>query len=242
MRLLLGLLAISALPAAADDWVEAGLDQQRYTNNAPAADTAYVAATHRDSQRVIYGELVDYRRFGEVDQQATAGIYQQLTGSGKLHLEGSLAPGASIKPRGNAYAGWYQSLPGGWALEPGVQHTRYATVDVERYNLNVEKYIGNWRGFYAIADVHLAGSTALAQRVQLDWFYGTRSRVGLGHAWGDDQESLPGGVIKTPVRSEFLAGQHELGPRYSLIWQLQQIDQGALYRQHGGRLGIRIFF
>jgi len=242
MRLLL--IAACALPAPvlADDWVEAGFDHQRYTNSAPSADTQYLAATHRDKQRVIYGEALQYQRFGQTDIQATAGIYERLTPTGQLHLETSLAPDAVIKPRSNVYAGWYQALPGGWAVEPGAQATRYATVHVERYSLNVEKYVGNWRFLYGVADVHLADSTALNQRVQTDWFYGERSRVGIGYGQGDDQESLPAGVVKTAVRSEFIAGQHELGQRLSLIWQLQQTDQGTLYTQRGGRLGIRVIF
>jgi len=236
------ILLLAMTGAHAESWLEGGLDHQHYSSGPAAGDTAYVAGSHREADRTLYGELLHYERFDHIDTQATAGIYQRMTADGKLHLEGSISPEALIKPRSAFYAGWYQALSRGWAIEPALQRLNYATVSVSRYSLLTEKYIGNWRGAYAVADVQLNGSSALNQRLQGDWFYGDRSRVGAGVAWGDDQESLASGVVKTPVRSVFVAGQHELSPRWSLTWQIQQIDQGDLYRQRGIRLGARYQF
>lgn len=235
----------------AESWVEAGLDHQQFSSGASSAETSYVAASSKQATRTIYGELDHFERYDHIDTQGTLGIYQKVTGTGTLHLETALAPGAQIKPRTSLYGGWYQKLPQGWTVEPGMQYTHYVSdldpqsrvnLTVDRYSLATEKYISNWRLVYVIADVRLAGNSALNQRLQADRFYGDHNRIGVGYAWGDDQERDTSQVTTTPVKTVYVTGQHAFSPRWNLIWQVQQIDQGNLYRQRGARIGVRYLF
>ncbi len=235
-------LSAWAMPAVAQTWVEAAVDHQRYSRGFPSANTHSVSASHRSEARTVYGELQRFERFGLIESQSTVGLYEQVTATGQLHLEASGTPDAVIKPRFAGYAGWYQALPEGWAVEPGLQIIRYQTVDVRKQSMLVEKYAGAWRWAAALARIELQSESELNYRLQGDWFYGERSRLGAGVAWGDDQESLPNGVLKTPVRSAFVGGQHEVSSAWSLTWSLQQVDQGDLYRQRGGRFGVRYHF
>lgn len=240
--LLAAALLVTALPVLAEDWLEVGHERQVYDNDAPDADTSYVGGSWTQDRQVVYGELSQYRRFNSRDVQTLIGGYAPLTRSGQLHAEGSFSNKPDIKARSQVYAGWYQVLPGGWTVEPGVQRTRYSEQQVTRYSVNVERYIANWRLLYGIADVRLDHESSRNQRVQADYYHGQRNRIGVGYAWGDDLESLPVGVVSTPVQSLFLTGQYQLTPHVSMTWQVQETDQGTLYRQTGGRLGIRYQF
>ncbi len=240
---ILTLLALLGSPAVmAEAWLEAGSERQHFDNGNDDATIQSLVASYKVRDRVVYGELTHQDRFGRQDTSALLGAYVPLTRRGQLHVEASVTPDPELKPRHTAYAGWYQSLPGGWALEPGVQSTQYRDLRVARYSLNVERYLSNWRLLYGIADVHLEGSSSLNHRVQADYYYGERNHIGVGHAWGDDQESLPGGVITTPVRSHYLSGQHQIAPRLSILYLIQDTEQGSLYRQTGGRFGLRYHF
>lgn len=239
--LCLALLSM-ATAVQAENWIEIGSERQHFDNGQDDATIQSISGSYQGTDRVVYGEVSHHDRFGKQDTVAMAGLFQHLTAAGQLHLEASVSPDPELKPRNTVYAGWYQTLPKGWTLEPGAQITEYEDLRVERYSLNIERYLANWRLFYGIADVRLDDSSGLNHRAQADYYYGERNHIGIGHAWGDDQESLPTGVIKTPVKSYYLTGQHQLSPRLSLLYQIQDTEQGTLYRQTGGRIGLRFHF
>ncbi len=236
------LAAPAALAAPVESWLEIGSERQHFDNGNDDAAIQSLVGSYKTADHVVYGELTHQDRFNRQDTTALLGTYLPLLPKGQLHVEASVSPNPELKPRDTIYAGWYQSLPHGWTLEPGLQTTHYKDLRVDRYSLNIERYLRNWRVLYGIADVQLAGSSGLNHRVQADYYYGEHNRIGAGHAWGDDQESLPTGVIKTPVRSNYLSGQHQISPRLSLIYLLQDTEQGSLYRQTGVRLGLRLQF
>ena len=245
MKLLPALLLTlpTAIHAADTSWLELGSEWLHYDNGQPASTVTDLAASHSNTAgQTLYGSLAQQQRFGRRDITLMAGAYLPLTDSGQLHLETSASPDPQLKPRYTAYAGWYQALPQGWTLEPGVQSTHYQSLRVDRYSLALERYFSNWRIAYHIADVHVPGSSRLSQRAQADFYYGESNRIGLGHAWGDDQESLPTGVITTPVSSFFVSGLHQLSEHVALLYSAQDNKQGSLYRSTGGRLGIRYSF
>lgn len=236
--------------ATAADWLEAGYERQTYDAFTAAeyedSSTYTLSGNHERGRTVWYGELARLERFDRSDMQLMIGTYQPLTATGQLHGEAYLTPDADFRPRQQVYLGWYQALPGGWTLEPGYQTTRYPDVQVSRYNLNIERYIGDYRLFYGIADVRLNGNSELNHRIQADWYRDERSRYGLGTAWGDDQEvdleRAGEPVIVTPFRSWYLSAVQTLGSRVDLTAQLQTTEQEDRYRQTGGRLGLRYHF
>lgn len=239
-------IALCGLPlmAVADTgWIGLSADYQDYSKNFRSAQTYSLAASLKQADRTLYGEVSDYRRGDARDVPVLLGVYQNITASGQLHLEASGAVDPLLKPEHQEYVGWYQSLPAGWTLEPGYQWTAYASVNVEKASLAVEKYWQSFRFAYAAARVTLNGEQAWNQRLQADWFHREGSKLSVGVAEGDDQEVLDTGVvIQTPVSSYFIAGEHRISPQWQALWQLQHIDQGDIYRQQGARVGIRYQF
>lgn len=244
MKILIITVCCSPLIAVADSgWVELSADYQDYSKNFRSAQTYTVAGSLKQDTRTLYGEVSDYQRGDAHDVPIQLGLYQQLTTSGQLHAEVNVATDPLIKPAHQEYIGWYQSLPAGWTIEPGYQWTHYNTVDVEKASLTVEKYWQAFRFAYGAARVTLNNENAFNQRVQADWFYRDGSKLSTGLARGDDQEVLDTGVvIQTPVSSYFLAGEQRITNQWQVLWQLQHIDQGNIYRQQGARIGIRYQF
>jgi len=232
------------LVAAADSgWIGLSADYQDYSKNFAAAQTYALAGSLKQATRTLYGEVSDYQRGAAHDQPVLLGIYQNITGNGQLHVEGNWTANPLIKPEHQVYAGWYQSLPAGWTVEPGYQWTQYSSVSVEKASVAVEKYWQAFRFAYGAAQVTLKGERAFNQRLQADWFYREGNKLSAGIARGDDQEVLDTGVvIQTPVRSYFLAGEHSLSGQWQALWQVQHTDQGDIYRQQGARVGIRYQF
>lgn len=241
MKALICCICCLPLTALADTgWVELSADYQHYSKGLSAAQTLSVAGSLKHATRTLYGEVSDYQRGEAHDAPIQVGAYQSLTATGSLHVEGTWTANPLIKPKHQAYLGWYQSLPGGWTVEPGYQWTSYETVSVEKASVVFEKYVGAYRFVYGAGQVSLAGETAFNHRLQADWFYRDQDKLSAGFAFGDDQEVLPNGqVIQTPVRNYFVAGAHSLSPTWQLLWQLQHTDQGDIFRQQGARLGIR---
>ena len=240
----LALLAVgSSLPLSAGantGWVEMSGDYQHYSKGFDSAQTLSLAASLKQSSRTIYGEISDYQRGDVRDLPIQVGAYQAITGTGSLHVEGTWTANPLLKPKHQEYVGWYQALPQGWTIEPGYQWTQYNSVSVEKASIVVEKYWQAYRFVYGAGRVSLAGEQAFNHRLRADWFYHEQDKLSAGIALGDDQEVLPSGlVIQTPVRNYFIAGAHSLSPEWQLLWQLQQTDQGDIYRQQGARLGIR---
>lgn len=229
------------LMAAADSgWVELSADYQDYSKSFRSAQTYTMAGSLKQATRTLYGEVSDYQRSDAHDTPVQLGLYQNITPGGQLHVEGSWTANPLIKPKHQEYVGWYQSLPSGWTVEPGYQWTSYNSVDVEKASLTVEKYWQAFRFAYGAARVMLNGESAFNQRLQADWFYRDGNKLSAGIANGDDQEVLDTGVvIQTPVSSYFLAGEHRVASQWQVLWQVQHIDQGDIYRQQGARLGIR---
>ena len=234
-------ICCTPLMAVADSgWVELSADYQDYSKNFRSAQTYTMAGSLKQATRTLYGEVSDYQRGDAHDTPVQLGLYQNMTPSGQLHVEGSWTANPLIKPKHQEYVGWYQSLPSGWTVEPGYQWTSYNSVDVEKASLTVEKYWQAFRFAYGVARVTLNGESAFNQRLQADWFYRDGNKLSTGIANGDDQEVLDTGVgIQTPVSSYFLAGEHRVASQWQVLWQLQHIDQGDIYRQQGARLGIR---
>jgi YaiO family outer membrane protein len=236
--LLAGLLPLQAL--ANNGWVELSADYQHYSKGLSAAQTLSLNGSLKQEGRTIFGEISDYQRGNAHDLPIQLGLYQSVTATGSLHVEGTWTANPLIKPKHQEYVGWYQSLPQGWTIEPGYQWTTYESVSVEKASVVVEKYLGAYRFVYGAGQVSLAGEKAYNHRLQADWYYRDQEKLSAGIALGDDQEVLPNGqVIQTPVRNYFLAGTHNLNAKWQWLWQLQHTDQGDIFRQQGVRLGIR---
>jgi len=237
-------LVFVSLPALGDSWIEAGHQEQYNDNNSSDALTTYIAASTKTKNNLtLYGELSNFERFGRADEQAMLGTYAPITASGQWHGELSASNSADLRPIRSAYAGWYQTLPRGWTIEPGLQSKRYdnSTI-VERYSFTTEYYFSAWRLAYSIAEIHQEASSSLNHRIQTDYYYSNRSRIGIGYGWGEDIESLPGGIFKTSVQSLYLTGQYQLNKKFNLVYQANNTKYESLYNQVGWNLGLRYFF
>jgi len=244
MKAFIVAICCTPLIAAADTgWIELGTDYQRYSNGFSSAQNHTVSGSLKQATRTLYGEVSDYHRGNAHDSPVQLGLYQNITASGQLHVEGTWTANPMLKPEHQEYVGWYQTLPAGWTIEPGYQWTSYNTVDVEKASIIAEKYWQAFRFSYGAARVTLNGESAVNHRLQADWFYRDNNKLSAGIAHGDDQEVLDTGlVIQTPVRNYFLAGEHSIAKQWQVLWQLQHTDQGDIYRQQGARLGIRCQF
>jgi len=235
-------------PLADTGWLEAGYEESRYDSLRPGRSfdpyritSVSGSLTHKNA--VWYGELAFHDRFNTSDTQLLIGSYQPVTATGQLHVEAYVTEDADFRPRLQAYAGWYQKLPAGFTVEPGYQTSRYPAVNIDRYSLATEKYLGAFRIAHHIGLVQVSEQSEISQRLQLDWYRGERARVGIGMAWGDDQEQEENGdVTVRPVRSYFATLVQPVSPRLDLTASLQTARYDDLYRQNGGRVGLRYHY
>jgi len=225
---------------------EIGFTRETLSNNLPDWKSIYLEASHQFKDRhTLYGGLRETERFGLNDTEVHGGLYYPLGTTWTSLVEASASPTHEVLPRYSLFGQLHKSLPGGWGVGLGLRHSEYSQIGTNTASLLAERYWGNFRGAYTLYSGRPEGaSSASSHRVQLSYYYGDRSSVGLSYSTGREVENVgpPRGVISSDVQNLTLSGRHWFAPNWALTYDLLNQEQGALYRRQGLRLGIRHSF
>jgi len=226
--------------------LELGYGRESLTNNLSDWTNTYLLGSRKLGERqTFYGGLRETERFGLKDSEAHAGLYFPLGQSWGGIIEGSYSPTHEVLPQRSVYGYLQKNFRGGWGLGLGLRHNEYTATANNVASLLAERYWGNFRGAYTLYSGRPEGaSSAASHRMQLSYYYGDRSTIGMSYANGREVENvgLPRGVISTDVQSWSVSGQHWFTPSLAITYDLIQHEQGTLYRRQGLQLGLRRSF
>nr|AQQ74534.1 hypothetical protein [uncultured bacterium] len=239
----LSLAANGAAGAPANE-IEAGIAYDRLTNGLPEWWREYLEALHRfDTRQLVYGGLQHAERFRRDDTEIYGGAYQPLGPATTVSGEATAGATHDIFPEWSLFGQVAQTLPRGWGVQLGLRHRAYRGATVDIGSLILERYWGAYRGAYTYALADLEGETAGSHRLQLNYYYGDRSTVGVSYATGRELESAGTPVVLIyDVTYYGLSGRHWLNDRWAMSYAVEVNEQGDSYRRMEFTLGVRRAF
>jgi YaiO family outer membrane protein len=226
--------------------VELGASYEFVSKDSPDWQTYYFSINHKFSTgQVLYGTASAVRRFETTDPNFMIGFVQPLTESKRwiATVEAGGSPNHQILPT-TSFLGQVERIFGkGWIGRAGLRHSRYPTDIVNMGIFGAERYFKAYRGAYTLYVAHLNGKgTAFSHAFQGHYYYGERNNVGVGFAFGQEIESVPGGLIRTDVLDFSFTGRHWMTNKWGLSYVAVWHRQGDLYTRSGGQIGLLLRF
>jgi YaiO family outer membrane protein len=190
--------------------------------------------------------------------EIAGGLYQPLSHRLSTLLETSYASGRGLTQEWSMLGQVAASLGEGWGVRAGVRHSELGLKELPLYTpslgtvasadvgmLTLERSWNRYRGAYTYyAGRADNGVMASGHRVQLHYFYGERSSVGLAYTIGQQVESFgSSALIGTPeVSNVGVTGEHWLSSAWSVRYDALVEETGLEGLQPEIRLGLRLRF
>lgn len=224
--------------------VEAGISFEHLSNGFASWSEAYLLASKKfKSRQTVYGIYRRTKRFGQSDNEATAGFYQPISKHWTFFAEGSASPTHRILPKFSTLLQIEHSLKKGWGAQAGWRHTEFNTARTNTGIFTVERYFSNYRAAYTLYATNLAGvGTSAAHRVQLTRYYDEKNSLNLSFTAGREVENLGARVLQTDVQSVAIGGRHWVNQHWGLNYIYSFTRQGSIYTRQGFNFGIRYRF
>lgn len=226
--------------------VELGAAYEFVNNDRPDWQTYYFSINHKFSTgQVLYGMASAVRRFETTDANFMIGYVQPLTESKRwiATFEANGSPNHQILPTASFFGQVERIFSKGWIGRAGLRHSRYPSDIVNMGIFGAERYFKAYRGAYTLYVAHLNGKgTAFSHAFQGSYYYGERNSVGAGFAFGQEIESVPGGLIKTDVLDFSVTGRHWMSNKWGLSYVAVWHRQGDIYTRGGGQIGLLLRF
>lgn len=179
-------------------------------------------------------------RFGLKDSQIDVAHTTPLSPSLVASAQASYSPTARVLPGHSVGAGLQHEFAPAWLVHGGFRHTHYDSTDVNRLNVMLERYLGNFSASLAWSPVRALGTRSDLVELRGTWYHSEGGSIGLIASRGDEATQLGGGVVAlADVRSLALVGRHRLGPGYGLNYALSRTRQGSFYTRTGVSLGVQ---
>ena len=222
--------------------VEIGSSYEFVNKDKPDWQTYYSSINHKFSTgQVLYGTASAVRRFETTDANFMIGYVQPLSESKRwiATVEASGSPNHQILPTASFFGQVERIFGKGWIGRAGLRHSRYPADIVNMGIFGAERYFKAYRGAYTLYVAHLNGKgTALSHAFQGSYYYGERNSVGAGFAFGQEIESVPGGLIKTDVLDFSFTGRHWMTNKWGLSYVAVWHRQGDIYTRGGAQIGL----
>jgi YaiO family outer membrane protein len=239
----------SAVPAKKiepETVVELGASYEFVNKDRPDWQTYYWSINHKFSTgQVLYGTASAVRRFETTDPNFMIGFVQPLGESKRwiATVEAGGSPNHQILPTASFFGQVERILGKGWIGRAGLRHNRYPTDILNMGVFGAERYFKAYRGAYTLYVAHLNGKgTALSHAFQGSYYYGERNSLGAGFAFGQEIESVPGGLVKTDVLDFSFTGRHWMTNKWGLSYVAVWHRQGDLYTRSGAQIGLLLRF
>ena len=226
--------------------VELGASYEFVNKDRPDWHTYYLFINHKFSTgQVLYGTAAAVTRFETTDANFMIGFVQPLTESKRwiATFEAAGSPNHQILPTASFFGQVERIFGKGWIGRAGLRHSRYPSDIVNMGIFGAEKYFKAYRGAYTLYVAHLNGKgPAISHAFQGNYYYGERNSIGAGFAFGQEIESVPGGLLKTDVLDFSFTGRHWMTNKWGLSYVAVWHRQGDLYTRGGAQIGLLLRF
>ena len=214
----------SRLSRGLTDWTEDTLRVQRHQ-----ADTSVTELA-----------LAGTRRFGLDDTQLELMHEQALNAGLRAAVTAAVSPTHRVLARSSLGGRLQVEVAPAWWLHGGIKHTRYSNNNVDRVDLRLEHYVGNFSHSLQWSPVRALGRTEQVVEWRSQWAPERGRSVGLIASAGREATELGQGAIAlADVRSLALVARWPLAPQWSLTGSLSRTRQGDFYTRTGLGLGVQ---
>ncbi|HET9822314.1 MAG TPA: YaiO family outer membrane beta-barrel protein [Burkholderiaceae bacterium] len=247
---LLGAACGAAAQAPAAWQLELGTARESLTRGLPDWTQTDIAVRRALAPRTTV-ELNARRteRFGLRDSEWGLAAALPLAPGWSASLGATASDTHRVLPRASALAGLQRELGDGWVAGASLRHTRYSADRANALALEAERYFGSaaageWRVAAQLTAARLAGvGGTQSLRVQVDRYFGPRSRVGLLASTGREIDHLgQGRALVSDAQTVVLLGRWAVDADWSLTGELGSTRLADRYRRSGGRLGVQLDF
>jgi hypothetical protein len=218
-----------------------------------------------------YAQTVPGEPLGFNGPETTGGYWHPLSQSLSSLVETTVTPGSLGVAERSVMGQLGTQFGAGWGMQAGIRHSELgvappeaakpglglaltslpplgtvSNVGADLGSLTFERYWDRYRGAYTVASGRAdGGAMATSHRLQLNYFYATRSSVGLSYTVGRSFEtSLPLNATMTPVETSNLGviGEHWFTPSWAINYNALLEDRGIDGLKPEIRLGLRLRF
>ncbi len=214
----------SDLDRGNEDWTEHSLRLQRSHG---ARDVSALVLTRTS-------------RFGLDDTQVELSHERALSPAWVAGLALTVSPTHRVLPRtGLAGRLQYEFAPA-WLLHLGARHTRYSDSEVDRLDLGLERYVGDFSHALRWSPVRALGRNVQVVEWRSQWYPAEGRSLGLIVAAGDEATELgAGNIALARVRSLALVARWRLDSDWTLTGSLSRTRQGDFYVRTGVGAGVQ---
>jgi YaiO family outer membrane protein len=187
--------------------------------------------------------------------EIAGGLHQPLSDRLSTLLETSYASGHGLTQEWSMLGQVAASLGEGWGVRAGLRHSELGLKELPLYSpslgtgatadvgmLTLERSWNRYRGAYTYYTGRADnGTVASGHRVQVHYFYGERSSVGLAYTTGQQVESFgTAALVGTPeVSNVGVTGEHWLSEAWSLKYDALVEETGIEGLKPEIRVGLR---
>lgn len=214
----------SRLDRGLADWTEQTLRVQRHH-----ADTSVTELA-----------LTGTRRFGLDDTQIELSHDQALDPGLRATVTASVSPTHRVLARNSLGGRLQYEVAPAWWLHGGLKQTRYSGNSVERADLRLEHYIGNFSHSLQWSPVRALGRVEQVVEWRSQWAPERGRAIGVIASAGREATELGQGAIALArVRSVALVARWPLTQDWSLNGSLSRTRQGDFYTRTGLGVGVQ---
>jgi YaiO family outer membrane protein len=238
------LLAGSAMAQpAAEAYTSVGLSHERSRLDRGLADwteDTVRVQRHQSDTSVSELALTGTRRFGLDDTQLELMHEQAIHPGLRAAVMATVSPTHRVLARSSLGGRLQVEVAPAWWVHGGLRHTRYSTTDVDRADLRLEHYIGNFSHSLQWSPVRALGRTEQVVEWRSQWAPERGRSVGLIASAGREATELgQGAVALASVRSVALVARWPLTTDWSLSGSLSRTRQGSFYTRTGLSVGVQ---
>lgn len=242
---LTGLLMAAGLHAqtAPEAYTSVGVSHERSRLDRGLADwteDAVRVQRHHADTGVTELALIGTNRFGINDTQIELMHEQPLNPGLRAAVMASVSPTHRVLARSSLGGRLQYEVAPAWWLHGGLKHTRYSTSNVDRADLRLEHYVGNFSHSLQWSPVRALGRTEQVVEWRSQWAPERGRSIGLIASAGREATELGQGAIAlASVRSLALVARWPLTPDWSLSGALSRTRQGDFYTRTGVSFGVQ---
>lgn len=214
----------SHLDRGLTDWTEDTLRVQRHHNGSDVTELA----------------LTGTRRFGLNDTQLELMHERALQPGLRAGVTASVSPTHRVLARNSLGGRLQYELAPAWWLHGGIKRTRYDSGAVDRADLRLERYVGDFSHSLQWSPVRALGRTEQVVEWRSQWAPERGRSLGLIASVGREATELgQGRIALADVRSLALVARWPLTPVWSVTAALSRTRQGDFYTRTGLGVGVQ---
>jgi YaiO family outer membrane protein len=179
-------------------------------------------------------------RFGLDDNQVEVAHERALSPALVAGLSLAASPTHRVLPKSSLAARLQFEFAPAWLLHLGARHTRYSGSEVDRLDLRLERYVGNFSHSLQWSPVRALGRNEQVVEWRSHWYPIDGSALGVIAAAGNEATELgQGRIALARVRSLALVARWRLDADWTLTGSLSRTRQGDFYVRTGVGIGVQ---